>query len=468
VTSGQNVRRAALALLGLGGLAACSTYRAKPLDPAAIDQALRPAPIESVKLAAAQLKHPLLAPLVIDGTGGFTPDEIAVITVIASPELRALRDQRGVAEAQVVQAGILPNPQLGYSIDNPHGQNSDPTLVAARNFGLTWEVTSLLTHRDLGRAARASAKSLDLSVAWQEWQTAQDARLRALRILSIEQRLPWARSIETQLADTLALTRKGVGLNYRTTADTTTTAAAFSQAQSARFDLEQQLTTERAALNLALGMPAAAIVPLKASSFSAASAAGPLPPAAELLQGLEDRRLDLIALRYGYDSQEATLRAAVLAQFPRIGVNVNRARDTTPVYTRGLGFSVDLPIFDRNQGQIAIGRATRQQLFDEYVARVAEARSQIGQALAAFTVARTQLQTVEALLPESRELVAAYDRALETRNADEFTARDARAALATHEIEQSQLRQQLLELAVALEIASGRPSLTRTLFPGSP
>ncbi len=468
MTAHDQVLRSWLAACGLAGLAGCSTYQAKPIDAAAVEQALQPQPLASVKVEAARLKHPLLAPLTIDGVGGFSPDEIAVIVVVASPELRALRDQRGVAEAQVIQAGILPNPQFGYSLDNPHGRNSDSTLVAARNLGLTWEVTSLLTHHDQVKAARASAQSLDLSVAWQEWQAAEDARLRACRILSLEERLPLARTIENQLADTLALTRRGLQLNYKTTTDTTTAAEAFSQAQATRFDLEQQLTAERAALNLSLGMPAGERVPLKSGALAAASAAGPLPTAPELIQGLEDRRLDLVALRYGYASEEATLRAAVLAQFPKIGLNVNQARDTTPVYTRGFGVTVDIPIFDRNQGQIAIGRATRQQLFDEYVARVAEARSQIGQALAAFAVARAQLQTVEAALPEVRELVAAYDQALRTRNADEFSARDARAALATREIEQSQLRQQLLELGVALEIAAGRPSLTHTLFPGSP
>ena len=66
--------------------------------------------------------------MAIDGRDGFTPDELAVMAVIVSPGLRALRDQRGVAQAQVLQAGLLPNPQLGYTFDQQHG-NHDPTLV---------------------------------------------------------------------------------------------------------------------------------------------------------------------------------------------------------------------------------------------------------------------------------------------------------------------------------------------------
>ena len=201
------------------------------------------------------------------------------------------------------------------------------------------------------------------------------------------------------MADTLALNVKAVALGLRTTPDLTAAAEAWSQAQNARFGLEQQSASERAALNLGLGMAPADVVPLRYPAPDSSPASGPAPTAEGLLLGLEERRLDLIALRLGYESQEASLHAAIIAQFPKIGLSVNKANDTTPIYTRGLGVTVDLPIFDRNQGPIAAGRATRQQLFDEYVARVAEARSQVGQALANLAIVKAQLETVECVAP---------------------------------------------------------------------
>jgi outer membrane protein TolC len=441
----------------LAALPGCSTYRERPLDRAAVDAALQAPPPERVRAAAADLKHPLVRPLAIDGRDGYTPDEVAVMAVVSSPELRALRDQRGVAEAQVIQAGILPNPQIAYSIDRPHG-NDDPTLVPAKSLGLSWDVTSLLTRGDQVAGARAGARALDLSVAWQEWQAAQDARLRAFRILSLEERLPLARIIEGNLAATLELTREAVKLGHRTAPDLTQAADAWTQAQGARYDIEQQLVSERAALRLALGLPPGAPLVLKASPAFPELPAD-TTSAEALLEGLEDRRLDLVALRFGYESQEASLRAAVKAQFPKIGLTIDKARDTTPVYTRGFGATIDIPIFDRNQGQVAIGEATRRQLFDEYVARVAEARSQVGQILAALQAARAQLRAAEASLPDLESLVGSLSRAAEARNADVLSLRDAQDALATREIDCSQLRQGALELGVALEIATGRPLL---------
>lgn len=464
----RRLERTPLTLAAIGGLAlaGCSTYHAQPLAPADVAAALAPPDLPGVKIAVEKLSHPLLRPMLIDGRDGFTPDEIAVMTVVASPRLRALRDQRGVARAQVVQAGILPNPQLGASLDQLHGGNAatiDPTLINGRSLGLSWEVTSLLTHHDNVAAARATAGALDLSIAWQEWQAAQEARLRAFRLLSLEQRLPLAREIEDDLAQNVKLIQRALALGQKTTSDLTFATTAWTQAQADRLTLEQQLNADRTALNVALGQPADA--PLRLKSGPVDFTATTFGDAASLLDGLEKRRLDLVALRLGYESEEATLRAAVKAQFPKIGLSFAKANDTSDVRTRSFGVTLDLPLFDRNQGQIAIGRATRQQLFDEYVARVAEARAEVSQALADLTGTRVQIQAVSESLPALEQLAAALEKAFRSGNVDVLAYREARDALATRRIELSRLQQSLVELEVALEIATGRPQLDRENHP---
>lgn len=453
-------RRAFLVSAGLGLLASCASHRPLPLDANAVNAALEPPKLETVKILASRIEHPLLQPLTIDGRDGFSPDEIAVMTVVVSPELRALRDQRGVARAQVLQAGILPNPQLSYSLDRPHG-NSDPTLVDAPTLALSWEFTALLARHDDIAAAKASSGAVDLSVAWQEWQTAQDARLRAFRLLALERESPLAAEIETDAADSLVLTKRALTLGHKTAADLTAATTAWTLAQNNRLALAQQIRAERRALNLALALPADQTVILKDASAFPDLPTNDSATAATLLQGLEKRRLDLVALTLGYESQEAGLRAAVKRQFPKIGLSLSRAKDTSAVKSRGFGVTIDLPLFDRNQGQIAIARATRQQLFDEYVARVAEARAEVRQILDELAETRAQLRAVDESLPEFEQLVSAFEQALATRNADIPAYREARAALATRRMDRFQLQQSVLELGVALEIATGRPLLNR-------
>lgn len=455
-------RALVLVATALSGLSGCAIYEAKPLDQGAVNAALTAPKLDAVRVTAAKLNHPLLAPLIIDGRNGFSPDEIASMVVITSPQLRALRDQRGVAEAQLLQAGILPNPQLGYALDRPTPGN-EAGLINGRNLGLSWEITSLLGRRDRVVSARSTGEAFDLSLAWQEWQAAQDARLRAFRVLSLRARLPLLRSVEGDLADALASTKTAAAHGYKTAVDVTTTSEAWLAAQTTRLTAEQDYLSERTALNLALGQSADAEIVLKPAAFFPELPVG--ASSASLLDGLEKRRLDLVALALGYESQEAGLRAAIKAQFPKIGLSFAKANDTSNVRTHTYGVTIDLPLFDRNQGNIAIARATRQQLFDEYTARVAEARADVALLLGKLAATHAQLQADREALPELEHLVAAYEKALQSRNAEVSAYRDAHALLLSRQIDESNLRQQVLELGVALEIAAGRPLLNRVSTP---
>ena len=254
--------------------------------------------------------------------------------------------------------------------------------------------------------------------------------------------------------------KAAVALGHMTALDLTATTDLWIAAQNNRFAAEQEDRAERSALNLALGLPADTVLALRPAAAFPPLPAGVTP--ATLLAGLEQRRLDLVALTLGYESNEAGLRAAVKAQFPRIGLSFAKANDTSDVRTRSYGVTVDLPLFDRNQGAIAAGKATRQQLFDDYLARVAEARADVALIFANLAAAGAQLQAASAAIPEWERVVAAYEKALETRNADVSAYRNARGTLAARTLDEANLRQQVLELEVALEIATGRPLLNLT------
>src|SRR5439155_9590072 len=180
------------------------------------------------------------------------------------------------------------------------------------------------------------------------------------------------------------------------------------------------------------------------------------PPVEQLLDGIENRRLDLLALEKGYESQDETLRAAILAQFPKLNFGLSAARDTSDVNTIGLGVSVDLPIFDRNQGTIANEKATRQKLFDEYVDRVFEARWDIVVAVDDIKSTNAQIADAEAALPGLQRFADVYRDALEKGNADVLSYQAAENSLIAKQLAIVKLKQQLIENWIALEIAAGQ------------
>ena len=181
------------------------------------------------------------------------------------------------------------------------------------------------------------------------------------------------------------------------------------------------------------------------------------PPAKQdLFDNLESRRLDLLGLRQGLESQDATVRAAILGQFPKLSVAIVRASDTTNVHTTGFNVAMDVPIFDRNQGVLASERATRQRLLDEYKQRVFEARSDIATAIADIRSLDRQIGAAEEALPLLEKLVASAQTAIEQRNVDVLSYYTARSNLLQKRIQLIKLQEQLLEAHTALEIASGR------------
>jgi outer membrane protein TolC len=431
-------------------LAGCSPRLAKPLTAQAIDAALSPPAMDVLRVQARSIQHPLLQPLDIDGRNGLSPSEVAILAVLANPSLRAVRDERGMAAAQVLQAGLLPNPSLSWTNEFPF---AGPDHLVAYAIGVGWDVGALINRSARIDGAKAQAASVDLDIAWREWQVAQGAKTTAYAILSLQAQLEVAGQANKLLQDNLKTVQEAVDMQQKTAVDLSAAQAAQQEAQSTVLGLQRDLARQRLALNRLLGLPSQTQVRLRSEEDSLPPE---VPTAAEVQRGLEDRRLDLLALRRGYDSQEAAVRAAVLSRFPRMSVGTSRGRDTAGSCTFGYDVSLDLPLFDFNQGNIAMEEATRQRLFDEFVNRVFEARNDIAALLEEIQSLNRQIASAESAVSVLARLVADYGKAVNTRNADVLSYYSARNDLDKKRIEVLKLKQELVDAWVGLENASGR------------
>jgi outer membrane protein TolC len=434
---------------------ACARYEEKPLTDEAVHRALATPDTSVLRAAASELHHPILKPVDIDLSRGLSPDEAAVVAVIVNPQLRAERAQRGVAAAQLIQAGLLPNPQLVGALDLPY-DSSPPDDFTQYAIGAEWEITSLITRDAKRRAAAATTQAVAMDIAWKEWQVAQEARAAAYDVLAIDAQLAAAREADRQFAENLQVVRRAVDRHDTTLLELSASQTSAREAHVVTVEQETALAKQRLVLRRAIGFrPEDDEVAIRGGDALLPSHLDP-PAVGELLAGLESRRLDLVALKRGYESQDQTLRAAILAQFPKISLGFNAARDTTNVKTIGIGVTMDLPIFDRNQGNISIESATRQKLFDEYAARAFAARWEIATAVADIEAANRQIAAAEAALPAMEELVKTYDAELRQGNADILSVYEARGALAQRRIDIAKLKQQLIASWLALELASGQ------------
>ncbi len=444
-----------LAALASPLLAGCEGYEPLPLTPAAVEEALTPPAGTALCAAARALKHPIIPPLALDLEDGLSAEEAGVLAVLCGPELRARRGVQGEAAAALVEAGLLPNPQLIAAAGPPLPGLSGWTF-GGLGLGLSWQLDDLLLRPSRRDAAAARADAARLEVCWAEWQAFQAARAATNDVVALSARVECARAAERLLAQdtewpTPTWHDAGPG------ADATEVVRGAIAAE--RLELEQRLGAAHLQLDHVLGFAPGTGWPVQAWRELPVHIA--LPPTEALLEGLEARRLDLLALRRGYDSQEAAVEAAVLAQFPRVTIGFTHARDTGSVVTSGFGITIDLPLFDRRQRQLAAARATRQRLFDEYVARVFEARADIARLLQTIPAIERRIAASKA-----QALVLARRRHQQRQALDAgqpVAAAYAEAVRQQHEEEQQviALERDLVQAAAALELSAGVLHLER-------
>ena len=489
-------------------LLGCQSYHPLTLDHAATEKALQPPGMDVIRVRVGDFKHPILKPIAFDATDGLSPDEAAILAVLANPALRASRDARQVSAGQLLQARILPNPEVSLSADFPdHSREARPSrrqgladelgvlagrlsaLSYARNppafsldgsglsalssaiqpqiehggraklftgngMGLAWEITSLLTRPLEVRAAMAHAESVDLDIAWMEWQVAQKAKLEVYRLASVRRELAAEQEIEKGLRENADLMKRAADAHEKLVADEIGAAAALNEAHLSVLALEQEAERERLVLNQVLGFPPDARLDPEPDLGSPYEAT--LPQQQAILEDLESGRLDLLALKKGYESQDAKVRAAVRAQFPKITVGLNHAHDTSHIGSTGAGITFAMPLFDRNQGQIAIAQATRQQLFDEYNSRVFDARAETALILADIQSVKEQIEAARHSLTAVQALADAYEKGSQQGNVDIISYYVARNAAAVRRVDIIKLQETLAELGVGLEVATGR------------
>jgi outer membrane protein TolC len=413
----------------------------------------------TLRIPASRFSNSSLELLPIDLRTGIGPDDAAAIALYSNPALRSIRDRRGLASAQLIQAGILlqagilPNPVVSYSRDYVTGGNTAGT-VTAYNFTAAWEFSALIPFLPKQTAAKKNYRSVDLDVAWDEWQIAVNARTAVYRVLGLNAQLAQAVEATEGLQQSTDTMRKAVDAHEKTVLELAAVESASQDSRATMLALEQEFHKQGLGLNKILGVEAEVKVALRAG-LSLPTRLAP-PEQHELADDLQARRLDLLGLQQGLESQDATVRAAILAQFPKMSAGFVKASDTTNVHTTGFIVAVDVPIFDRNQGVIATERATRQRLQDEYTQRAFEARSDIAVALADIRSLDRQITAAQEALPLLEKLVSSAQAATEQRNADVLSYYTARSNLLQKRVQLIKLQEQLLEAHTALEIASGR------------
>lgn len=441
-----------LFVLGSALLTGCATYSPKPLDKDTLSGALIMPGDDVLQVMVSELPDPVLASVAIDFSDGVGPDEAAVLAVVLNPSLRAQRATRGIASAEMLNAGLLPDPTLSVGAELPSG-GTTAGAVTGIAIGLDWSISDLIDRPVRKEAAQRAKQAVDLEILWSESLVAAQARGLVYGLAGARRSLALLDEEIALLQENATSVRAALDAGQMTEVDWVAAQASLDAAITQRSVLQEEVNRAGIELATLIGFPPDADLAVDVSlTDELDESPGSLT---DLLAAMEQNRFDLLALRRGYDSREASVRAAILRQFPRLSLGPNFARDTGNLSTVGIGIGLELPLFNANRGEIAIARATREQLAREYAARVHGARAGLAHALNRLESAQSRMRSLANTERSQASLVSTYRIGLEQGHVDVLSYYQARRDLIETRIASAQVAAEIHASRLMIEVLAG-------------
>jgi outer membrane protein TolC len=432
-------------LLLLGG---CLHYERKPLAPAGTAAALEARSLDSPELKAFLEKN--LGPLPEWPRRCWDAHALSLVALYYHPSLEVARAEWRAAQAAELTAGGRPNPALGvvggYNSSTLAGGN--PWLPAI-NWDLPVETAGKRGYR-LGQASNLTmAAKWNLSTS--AWKTLSNLRNRLLelaaaraRVAPLEAQLTALRAIEQSLEQRLA-----AGAISRPELAPIRIQIAKLQADLAAAGWQEMEIVPQ--VSAALGLPAAAlagkelVVELAKEEQLATSLAAP-----DLRRKTLTTRSDLMALLAEYAASQSALQLEIAKQYPNVNLSPGYEWDQGDHKWR-LGLSVELPLFNRNQGPIGEARARR----DVIAARFNELQSRIiaemDQAEAGLRAARKQAAELAAVRQAQEVHRQAVQAAFDAGATDRLELLNAELELTTTGTAETEARIKLAQALVRID-----------------
>jgi outer membrane protein TolC len=425
------------------GLSACAPYRATPLN-------LTPSLAESL----AALRRDLPDGTLIPPNVPLSLQSVAALAVLNDPDLIAARAQHDGAQAELLNAGLLPDPVISGGFAALLG---GPGYAPAISGGLMQDVSALITYSVDIKGAKAGLAQVDAGILWQEWQVASRAEqlciavngdTEILRILTNSQEalnLPNNAMSNEVMAGNLSI------------ASSSASRIALASMETMLNTAQQTLAQDKSQLNTLLGLQPS--VDLVVTPLDVPSIDPDVADQAIVTLGL--RRPDLIALRYGYEEADAKLRAAIISQFLPISIGVMGGRDTENILSIGPQISLTLPLFNRNRGVIAIATATREQLAAQFSASLAKASGDAKVLQAHISLLHSESDAAEANVNAAVQAAGEAQSSFASGNFDALSVIDLEIAASDRQREAISLKTQLLtaRLSLATVLGIGLPPL---------
>jgi cobalt-zinc-cadmium efflux system outer membrane protein len=301
-----------------------------------------------------------------------------------SPVLRRAVANADAQYGQVIQAGLAPNPTVGYQADQVQPSIRPDALPRPGSSGagqqggyVNWLVKTAGKLRLAQLVSGFDYLNALVAVRRAEVDVATAVRTQYFALLVARQAVDVNRTVATLADEVYRLQLRQVAVGEAAGYEPL---LLYSQAEQARNALAQSEATARAAwrqLAAAVGRPDLPPAPLAGRADAAAPVFDPAAVEARVL----DQHTDLMTARNTVAQAQVNLTLQRRTPIPDIATNQYHQYDNAAqTYQFGLQFGLALPILDRNQGnirtaqyQIARATADLEATRNDLLGRLAEA-----------------------------------------------------------------------------------------------
>lgn len=360
-------------------LASCASHQAKPLDPPAILRELDAVRWPASDSAATDIK----------------PRDLASFAISSNPELSAIRGQLGIQQALLVEAGLFPDPEVGWDAMNVVASQvvngTSGSVDVLSGLGLMFPLPRPGELSGRVGAAEWRVEEVRRAVVAAEWTLTR-------AIFNACEELRAAQLLESQTKALVAVAESTYDYFKRARDAGTATAIqanlALGELQVIRLDvvrIEGRVQQAQQALNALVGLPPGAKVPLAEAEDDPALTAALESTVAQLTERALETRPDLQELLARYEAAEQEIRIAVAKQFPQVSI--------------GTGISLILPFFSKFGGPaIRTAVAQRERIGRDYRAALYRARQEIAATHALWQLSEREVDLLtRELLPTAEE-----------------------------------------------------------------
>ena len=411
-----------LVLIVLGLFSGCATFHPHPIDPQHVEAKLRERTLTDPGLRA-------YVEAAVPGKLSEWPPQVwdlTLLTLVAlyyHPDLDVARAMWEIAEAGVVTARGRPNPSVelapGYASNSVPGIT--PWLLNSP-VDIPIETAGKRGYRILHATHLSEAVRLTIAVtAWQVRSGVRKSLLALYAAAQTEARLSRQQEVRE---DIVTVMEQRLAAGEIALPEVTLVRIALDQTWLSLRDVQRQRAEARVQVADALGVPVEVLHSVTLS-FDSFAHSPPQLPAQEVQRQTLLSRPDILATLAEYAASESALQLEIAKQYPDLHLGPGYDLDTGD-NKWSLGFSLVLPVLNRNEGPIAEAEARRRETAARFTALQARVIGELDRTLAGYQAALQKLATADTLLSAHTEQQESQQALFAAGEADRFALFNAR------------------------------------------